>query len=711
MSLLLAIALGPAIIPVSVEPPPTADPCPKFDAAEGIASPRPVTNRDLAEIADIGRSDPNDSPSPFGVSPDGKRIAFIVRRGNPDANGYCQRLLVMPLDASAAPVEHDRGGEFIRDSYPLRNFTAIAAGYARVATPRWSPDGRSIAFLKRVDGSTQVWLADAVVSGLGRKLTAMPDDVEDFAWTADGTGFVVATRPALRREVEAIANEARDGYLFDDRFAPYFADQPLPTGPAPREYARWSMTENAASPASSEETALLVPARPSRLPQNARGFAVGPSGELTWTEPLNPDHLLSGSRLVLMDAAGNRFTCSERRCQGVSKLWWSEDGRTLSFLQRAGWPYSQTGILAWTVGAAAPRTVVQTEDALVGCAKPGREIICAREASTRPRRLVAIDPRTGRERLIHDPNPDFARLQLGQAQRFHLRNAYGVKSHADLVLPPDHRAGQRHPLVVVQYTSDGFLRGGTGDEFPIQTLAGRGFAVLSFSRPDFVPAALAAPNEAASARANRKDWTDRRNVQSSLEIAVRRAIATGTVDPERMGISGFSDGLSSVQWALINSTLFKAAAAGSCCEDMQSYPLAGGPVFERWGRDVGYKFFEPDAVDFWKPMSLVLNADRIKTPLLIQNSDSEYEGGLDVLAAWRLKGNPIELYVFDREGHLKTQPAHRLAMYERSVEWFEFWLMGRMNCDPAKEAQFTRWRAMRGAPASPVCAAPTSPAP
>lgn len=347
--------------------------------------------------------------------------------------------------------------------------------------------------------------------------------------------------------------------------------------------------------------------------------------------------------------------------------------------------------------------MIQTDDALIGCAKPGREIVCARESTTKPRRLVVIDPQTGRERLIYDPNPDFARLQLGQTRRFHLRNAYGVESHADLALPPGHRNGERHPLVVVQYTSDGFLRGGTGDEVPIQALAGRGFAVLSFSRPDFVPAALEAPNEVAMGQANRKDWTDRRNVQSSLEIAVQLAIATGAIDPDRIGISGFSDGLSTVQWALINSRLFKAAAVGSCCEDMQAYPLTAGPVFERSGREIGYRFFEPDAAEFWKPMSLVLNADRIDTPLLIQNSDSEYEAGLDVIAAWRLRGNPIEVYVLDHEGHFKMQPAHRIAMYERSVEWFEFWLMGRINCDPAQEARFKRWQSMRGAPANPVC--------
>ena len=702
MGPLLILALSSAILPLKVAPPPAADPCARFDKATSVAETRPVISRDLAELADIGRSDANGSPSPFGVSPDKKSIAFIVRRGNPDANGYCLRLLVMPLDASAAPVERDRGGEFIRDMFDLRNFSAFAAGYTRVVTPRWAPDGRTIAFLKRIGDSTQVWLVDALGEH-ARQATTMPDDIEDFAWTADGKGLVVATRPALRRELQAIAQEAKTGYLFDDRFGPHFADQPLPTGPVPLEYTHWNLADGVSRATTPAELARLVPVKPAGVPENAREFAVGPHGVLAWTEPSDPKQLLSGSQLVMRGATGKRSICVERRCQGVSRLWWSDDGRELFVVQRAGWPYSQSGVLAWSAGTATPRQVIETEDALIGCAKPGREIICAREAATKPRRLVAINPRTGKDRLIFDPNPDFARLRLGSVQRFHLRNAYGAESHADLVLPPGHHNGERHPLVIVQYISDGFLRGGLGDEVPIQALASRGFAVLSFSRPDFVQTALKAPSELEMRQANRKDWADRRNVHSSLELAIARAIATGTVDADRIGISGFSDGSSTTQWALIHDPRFRAASFGGCCEDMQAYPLTGGPAFERFGREMGYRYFEPDAAEFWKPMSLVLNADRVHTPILIQTGDTEYETGLDVMSAWRRHGNPIELYVLDQEGHFKVQPAHRLAIYERSVEWFEFWLMGRKDCNPDKAVRFKRWQTMKGAPPHPVC--------
>jgi dipeptidyl aminopeptidase/acylaminoacyl peptidase len=340
-----------------------------------------------------------------------------------------------------------------------------------------------------------------------------------------------------------------------------------------------------------------------------------------------------------------------------------------------------------------------TDDVLIGCDLGQDEIVCAREGSTQPRRIVGLDLASGRERVIHDPNPEVRHLRLGEVRRFRFRNAYGVESFADLVLPPDHQPGERHPLIVAPYISHGFLRGGGGDEVPIQVLAAKGFAVLNLARPDLTPVPRQATTERELLTLVRVDWVDRRNVQSSLETAIDLALATGAVDSDRMGITGWSDGASTVQWALINSSLFKVASLSSCCEDIYAYPLASGPAYSKLTRDFGYKFFEPGTETFWRPMSLVLNVEQVDAPILIQNVDSEYEVGLDILEVYRRKNRPIELYVFENETHYKWQPAHRLAVYERTTEWFEFWLMQRLNCDPARAEQNRRWMEMAGAPA------------
>lgn len=224
---------------------------------------------------------------------------------------------------------------------------------------------------------------------------------------------------------------------------------------------------------------------------------------------------------------------------------------------------------------------------------------------------------------------------------------------------------------------------------------------------------MAATSEADMRNGGRGDWADRRQVLSSLEIAINRAVATEAVDPDRIGISGFSDGAGTVQFAMVNSKRFRAASMGSCCEDMASFALAPGPGFADRLRAKGYRFFDSEMEEFWRPMSLVLNADDIDVPLLLQIGDSEYEAALDVVEAWSHQGKGIELYVFPDGTHIKSYPAHRRALYERNVEWFEFWLASKRNCDSERDAQYKRWLAMPGAPKTEAltCAVPYSPRP
>lgn len=702
MSLPLALLLAEATVAWPVTPPPVADHCDTAPAPSAPMASRLVTARDLATLTDVGRSDPYESPSPFGLSPDGHTLAFLLRQADPDDNAFCQRLVTIPVTPGhpmeKAPRVLDSGGTFIRASYRLRSFPAVRAGYGQVITPHWSPDGREIAFLKQTLGPPQAWIAPLDGSP-AHAVTDLPDAVEDLAWTRDGLGLVIATRPALRKQSQAIAAQAREGYLFDDRFSPELAAHPIASAPMPLVYSRVDRATGETRPASPMEQALLSPPRAPQQPPGAYAARQGPHGAWAWIEPVHPERLISPGQVVVDRPGLPRQVCAATTCEGTSRLWWSGDGRTVYLLQRTGWGRSRTRLLRWPAGASAPRPILATDDVLVGCEQRTNRLICARESSAHPRILTEIDLKSGHARTLYDPNPQWAQFRLGQIRRLYLRNAYGVESHADLVLPPDHRPGERHPLVVVQYMSEGFLRGGTGDEDPIQPLAARGFAVLSFARPDDVPSVLEAHDENEFMRRQREGWLDRRSIQSSLEEALRLAGATGTVDPDRMGITGFSEGSSMTQWALVNSKLFKVAELGVCCEGPTIFPLAAGPVFEELGRKIGNAWFLPDSAKVWAPMDLAANAERIDAPILVQSGDSEYTGGLDVIARFRLLARPIELWIMPDEPHFKWQPAHRLAMYERTLDWFSFWLQHKRDCTPGKDAQYDRWLAMRGAPA------------
>jgi dipeptidyl aminopeptidase/acylaminoacyl peptidase len=362
--------------------------------------------------------------------------------------------------------------------------------------------------------------------------------------------------------------------------------------------------------------------------------------------------------------------------------------------------------MSWRVGDASPRRILTTDEMLFGCKMAGTEFVCAREGATKPRHLVVVEPSTLQVRVVHQPNETLRTNDFGEVTRLRFRNNEDIESYADLVLPRSRRPGEKFPLVIVGYRSDGFLRGGTGDEVPIHPLVNRGIAVLSFHRPFLASVDREARTEKDLLEGNRKNWRDRRSVQSALETAVQMAVETGHIDRERLGITGFSDGAATAQWALINTDMFKAASLSSLGEDKFSYFLQAGPEFTDRMRNAGYKVLEEDGEGFWEPYSLINNVDHVDVPMLIQVPDTEYEGGLDIFEVYSHAGKAIEMYVFEDEAHVKWQPAHRLAVYQRNVEWFEFWLAGRKNCGPDRAAQYERWTAMAGAPTADqlVCA-------
>ncbi|NIJ33777.1 hypothetical protein [Sphingomonas oligoaromativorans] len=192
------------------------------------------------------------------------------------------------------------------------------------------------------------------------------------------------------------------------------------------------------------------------------------------------------------------------------------------------------------------------------------------------------------------------------------------------------RASPRRPapLVIVQYQSRGFLRGGTGDEYPIHALASRGFAVLSFNRVRPYASDSGARDLAGFIRIGMTGFAERRRMLSAIETGIDRSIALGVVDPARIGISGLSDGAVSVQFALINSTRFRAAAMSSCCDDPSSVHFAAGLGYLNDTTAWGYPELGTANPTFWRRYSLAANADRIDVPILLQLPDDEFRLGL-----------------------------------------------------------------------------------
>ncbi|MES2449621.1 MAG: Atxe2 family lasso peptide isopeptidase [Pseudomonadota bacterium] len=649
---------------------------------------RGLVPEDLVRLRDIGPVDPNQQDEGlFTVSPDGRQAAFQLRRGDPATNGFCLAMLVVDLRAGGRPLVVDRGGDFIRLRYDARGAAGFPSGYTDPITPRWSPDGKWIVYRRRDHGAVQLWQAGADGSG-SAAITDSTDDIEDFRITADGHGLVYVTRPALRDALAAIDREGLSGFHYDDRFVPAASSRPFPQAPIARTAWHLDLASRAVRSATAEEAGLLD--KPS-MQEGSWSEATSAAGDRAWVQVPAKSLYASRGRLTVTRKA-QVLLCNAPACADAGQPWWV--GSKVRFLRHEGWANSVTAIYEWTPGARAVRRLYATEDLFLGCVPSGETLVCLRESALQPRRFERLDPASGRRALLFDPNPEFASLKLGQVERLRSRNSFGMESFADLVLPVGYVPGRHYPLVVVQYHSRGFLRGGTGDDYPIQAFANRGFAVLSFDRPR--PVGQKPTVDALEVdRINLKDFADRRSVLESIENLVRMAIAHGIADPARIGITGLSDGSSTVQYALLHSKLFSAFATSSCCWDT-SLPLRVGPRAARQFAYIGY----PKTVDdsekakaFWRQFAISRNAEDIRAPVLAQVADDEYWVALQSVTALRELDRPVDLYVFPGEHHVKWQPAHRLAVYTRAIDWFDFWLNGVKA--PGRGAEIVHWEALR----------------
>ena len=121
----------------------------------------------------------------------------------------------------------------------------------------------------------------------------------------------------------------------------------------------------------------------------------------------------------------------------------------------------------------------------------------------------------------------------------------------------------------------------------------------------------------------------------------------------------------------------------------------GGIAWAEQLQREGYPRATQAAPEFWRPSSAAVNAERLRVPTLMQLSDSEALLGLETFTALREFGQPVELYVFPDEHHYKWQPAHRRAIYERAIDWFDYWLRGLRSTAPERAPELARWDVLR----------------
>lgn len=332
------------------------------------------------------------------------------------------------------------------------------------------------------------------------------------------------------------------------------------------------------------------------------------------------------------------------------------------------------------------------EEARQDQTQPSMPGIALEEGLNLPPRIVATE--SGHEkRILLDLNPQFAGLRFGREEQIRWKARDGHEVEGGLYYPVDFVPGHRYPLVIQThgFQPDRFeIDGPYTSVFAAQPLAAKGIMVLQAEKPDrsAVLGHLATGAEA--------QWRI-----SAYEGAVDYLDGRGLVDPSRVGIMGFSRTCWYVKYALTHSKFPFAAVAVSDGIDMgyfiyaamanRGYPdnemdqimdaIPSGKGMESWSREA--PGFQVEKMSERVPVRIV----------------AAYP--LDVFVEWewfammkRLR-KPVDMVVFLDGVHVLEKPLNRLISQGGNVDWFDFWLNGHEDPDPAKADEFGRWRNLK----------------
>ena len=310
--------------------------------------------------------------------------------------------------------------------------------------------------------------------------------------------------------------------------------------------------------------------------------------------------------------------------------------------------------------------------------------------------LYAVETRTGLGHLIFDLNPQLKDRLLGRVESLHWMDKQGRPWSGVLYYPVHYSPERRFPLVLQPH---GFIEGRFALDgvhttaYAAQPLANRDVAVLLLRFPDGVPSSLTAtPGEPET-------------VMEGCESAIDALVAKGLVDRQKVGVVGFSRVGWYVEYMLTQARFPIAAAIASdnFSASYGQYVLWDRPDFRgELEKDIGAPPFG-EGLQTWLRRAPGFNADKIKTPLRIEMASSPL-GIAGVVSKWELFSHlrylkkAVEMFVVpdvEHASHPLQNPAQRLASQGGTVDWFDFWLNGHEDPDPAKAAQYERWKKLR----------------
>jgi dipeptidyl aminopeptidase/acylaminoacyl peptidase len=633
------------------------------------AAGRPMTIDDL--IGAVRVADPQ-------LSPDGRSVAFVRTVTDPKSGSRNADIWIVPADGSREPE-------------------ALIAGDKSESTPRFSEDGKRLAFISTRDGAPQVYVADADGSDI-EKITDLAFGVQaPLIISADGNrvAFVSDVYPECRDE--ACNKEKKEA---DDK-------NPVKAHRITRLFYRhWDEWREKVrhhvfvADVTSKKVTDLTPGDFDSPPtqQEDHAIAFSPDGREiafvsnreardreAWTtnndvfvvpvgggEPrklttnpaadVHPTFSRDGRTIYVraqrrpgfesdrwyLDAydraGGARRTLFETPDLSVDDYTLSKDGASifLTVTQQA-----RGALFALPAGGGTPRRILQG-GALASVTPGDGFFVFSRSTMTAPADVVRASADGSAVKQLTNANREWtSQVAFPEPQSLQVPGAGGTPIQYWLLTPPGFNPSNKYPVVFLIH---GGPQGVWGDAWSTRwnpaLWAAQGWVVV-------------APNPRGSTSFGQKlvdeisgDWGGK--VMTDLNAVFDAVAKLPYADPSRMGIAGASYGGYAVNWIIGHTDRFKAAVSHDGVFNLESMSMATEELwFTEW--EFGGRPWDPKAREQFAKWSPHLHAHRIKTPTLIITNELDYrvpvDQGLQMFTLLRRNGVPAEMIVFPDEGH------------------------------------------------------------
>ncbi|MFH0801865.1 MAG: S9 family peptidase [bacterium] len=609
--------------------------------------------------------------------------------------------------------------DFKKNQYEEHIFLAGSAGITRQITfgpgqdrtPRWSPDGRSLAFLsKRAcekepdEIKFQIHILP-LSNGEGRRLTDAPRGVLDFCWSPDGRSLIYLTEEPAPAAVEKAREISLDKY--DDAI--------VHDGEKYR----------------GEIWTISLDGEASRVFLGSCGMeslALSPDGgKAAFTTDLTGDRddVRKRDVWVLDLKTGKAHQVTHRPGMEWNPRW-SPDGKKIAFLAYFEAPveYGRPDIFLVPSGGGEPvnitgRTDIEVEDfrwpageekiyfrGLVGSSShiysispdgnnlerltsgekvagpfdasdAGPVLAYFQEDSAHGPDLFFKGPKDKDSQILSDLNPLLKNRRIAAQKSIRWKSRDGLEIEGVLTLPPGFQKGRPVPTLVYLHGGPYGVVQNTLRDRKFQVWANHGYAVLA---PNFRGSAGYGHKFAT---ANRRDLggKDLEDILSGIDFLVGQGIA----DPDQLACTGGSYGGYLTNWLIARTRRFKAAVSkygifsfltDVSCSSMPTFEL---DYFDKWYWEELPPYLERS------PMKYVQD---IRTPVLILHGEEDdntfIANSIEMYTALKKLGRTVEFVRYPREGHGFEEPVHQADAIERSLAWVNRYI------SPVKEMPLRR---------------------